>query len=172
MTTTTTAMSKQSVSQWLGVSRQVIDRMVAEGLPTTEGDIGRQRFDPKSIARWLLAKAEAAGGGPAVDKQRERLLRAQADRAELELAKARGQLVEKAKMERGFETTWRTVRDLMRAIPRSAADRLLAEAPAGRVPFAAALLAEIDDALTRASNAPVERDDDDAPKGMADEDDN
>lgn len=163
--TTTEPMTKQAATQFLGISRQVIDRLVSEGLPAELDGRGRQRFDPAAVARWLLAKAEASPvGGPGVERERERLLKAQADRAELELARARGELVEAEHVRRTWAATWVAVRDMLRNVPRTSADRLLAVAVEGRRPFATALLAEIDDALTRASTMPIDppTDDDDA----------
>jgi phage terminase Nu1 subunit (DNA packaging protein) len=149
-------LNKQELSRFLGVSRPIADRLIAEGLPGSADPSGRWKFDPSAVAKWLVTRAETTGGGPDVDKQRERLLRAQADRAELELAKARGALVAADDVARVWSQTWVVVRDIFRAIPRSCVDRVLAVAGDGRPTVAKVLGDEIDDALRRVATIEIE----------------
>lgn len=150
-------MTKTQLTTHLGVGRAVIDRLVAEGLPgTADAKTGRLTFDAAEVARWLLAKAEAAAGGPDAERERTRLLRAQADLAEHRLARERGEYLQRDDVRRAWETIFRNIRDLLRQLPMAIVDGVMAASEDGRPAVYALLRHEIDDALTRASTLPVD----------------
>lgn len=158
-------MTKTQLTTHLGVGRAVIDRLVAEGLPgAADAKTGRLTFDAAQVARWLLSRSEAGAGGPDAERERTRLLRAQADTAELRLERERGGLVPVDAVERAWTQTFSVVRDLLRSMPRAVVDRMMAAAAEGRPALAATLLAEVDDCLTRCSKIEVviEADEDEA----------
>lgn len=147
-------MNKASLCVFLGVSRPVVDRLIAEGLPAKEGSSTRPVFDASQVAKWLVQRAEYSGkrrSDNVVDftDQRERLAAAQADKAEIQAAILRGELVRADAAEQAWSAGVTAARDLFRMIPMSAVDRVLAAAEDGRAAVKAVLEDEVDDVLRR-----------------------
>lgn len=162
-------LTKPELCRFLGTSRTILDRLLAHGLPVAStSDNGRQAFNAAAVARWLLAKAETAGGGAGADRERTRLLAAQADLAELRLQRERGASVDAAAVCSAWARTFVAIRDTLRQTPMAMVDDVMVASVEGRPAVKAVLLATIDEALTRAAATPVvmdEADDDDEGEG-------
>lgn len=160
--------SLSALATELGLDR----RTIAKRLATVPPDGRISGHDA-----WLLATAWpallAAERGPSAstaEDERRRLVAAQADLAELRLARERGEYLHRDDVRRAWETTFRNVRDLLRQIPMAVVDKVMAASEDGRPAVHAVLRYEIDDALTRASTLPVD-DDGKAGGDPADDDD-
>lgn len=117
-------------------------------------------FNPAEAHAWIVAHEvdKALGVSSKVVKfsdQRDRLAAAQAEKAELQVQVMRGDLVPVEAVERGWSQVFSTIRDLLRSIPMSCVDRVMAAAEDGRPAVKAALQEEIDEALIRASKIDV-----------------
>lgn len=84
-------LNKAKLAQALEVSTTAIDHWLRAGLPYISkpgnGDKG-YRFNLASTVNWLMARESGRFDSEALTAQRCRLTKAQADRAELELAEA------------------------------------------------------------------------------------
>ncbi|MCL4799020.1 MAG: terminase small subunit [Burkholderiales bacterium] len=124
-------LTQRQLARVLGVSAASIVAWEGEGLPCL-GDRGRHRlYDAGAAVQWWLAREVARRG--ADDPDRKRLLRAQADRQELELARRAGRLVDADDVRRSQQETARMVADAMLALPaRVAAIVAPADPPAAQ----------------------------------------
>lgn len=133
----------------LGISERAVNDLARRQIIARAG---RGRFAVSQIARYCehLRSMRAAGNcGPApVVEERARLLKAQADKAELQVAAARGELLPAADVERRWSDVLRGVRAAMLAVSSRVRQRL----PGLTSADVAELDAEIRAALTEAAN--------------------
>jgi len=146
-------VSKSDLALLLGVSVNSIPRLTAQGMPgavTAGGGRGKAAaFDAIACLAWQrseLMTRNTAGGTP-----RDEYLKALTEKARLEVATRKGELVEVAEVEREFEDCANNVKSRLRRIPDAVADRVLTAG--GPAQVKALLLAEIDDALLELSRA-------------------
>ncbi|MGF1550924.1 MAG: hypothetical protein ACFBWO_00285 [Paracoccaceae bacterium] len=119
-------VSAETLADWLGLTPNRVHALAREGaLP--RGD--RKRFPLKaSVQSYAAFVRENPRGRPVANAslaaEKERLTRAQADRAELQAAKARGELVPVAEVETAWASILRDLRAGMLAIPVRVQQRL------------------------------------------------
>lgn len=86
-------MTKREIAQFFGVSSVSIDNWIARGCPVAERtDDGRfKAMNLRDVVRWRYEESET--GPSTLEEARTRLANEQADKAALENAETRGELV-------------------------------------------------------------------------------
>lgn len=86
--------NKRQTADIFGVTQQAIDKWHSEGLPVeVKGGKGREsQYDTARVHTWLLERYKKSNLSD-LDIERTRLIKAQADRAELEAAEKLGELI-------------------------------------------------------------------------------
>jgi len=88
-------MNKAAFAALVGRSPRQVSNWIAEGMPAT--GTGRKgaplRIDPPAAIQWLLNRAEHKNAAP-LSEERRRLVAAQAEKAEIETAQRKGELLE------------------------------------------------------------------------------
>lgn len=115
-------VTDEELGALIGVGARHIRRMVEQG---TLDRAERGRFELGASIRALIDNA--AGDGSELQKQRVRKLRAEADRVELELAKARGEVALISEFERVQTARNTLIRTRVMEVPRRAVLALLGE---------------------------------------------
>jgi phage terminase Nu1 subunit (DNA packaging protein) len=113
-------VSSAELGKWLGLSQKAVSENPAMVR------VSRGRYALKaSIAAYATAlRAAATGRGSPTAIERARLIKAQADAAELKNATACGEMLDAAAVEREWSAVLRTVRSGCLAIPSRVAGRL------------------------------------------------
>lgn len=95
-------LGKKDLAQMLGISRPTLDGYLnrMEPPPPVRGKDGT--FDVDEVAAYIAANGATPTSSEAIRKLRERLLRTQAEDAEVDLAERRGRLIDKATIEPGI----------------------------------------------------------------------
>ena len=117
-----TLVTDAELGDLIGVGARHIRRMAEQG---TLDRVERGRFELGASIRALIDNA--AGDGSELNKQRVRKLRAEADRVELELAKARGEVALISEFEAVQVARNTLIQVNVMNVPRRAALRLLGE---------------------------------------------
>ena len=149
-------VSRAELAEFFGVSLTTIDHWVRSGAPfVTRGGPGRQwAFSTAEVAVWREDRIRAdAAGAPTRDANELRLrhLAAQTALAELELAKAKGEVAPVDQMQRAMASAFAEVRANIRNVPARAVLMLIGETD--EVRFKKVLMAEIDKALAALAEA-------------------
>jgi len=112
-------VNRAVLAEIIGTSESGLTTFADQGMPVRRDGHGTAwQADPADCVAWLLQRErERAVGAAPVAAQRERLLRAQADRAELDARRLAGGLLLAVDVERVTFATWRGVRDALTAIP-------------------------------------------------------
>jgi len=88
-------MNKAEFSDLVGRSPRQVSNWISEGMPST--GTGRKgaplRIDPAAAIQWLLNRTEQKNAAP-LSEERRRLVAAQAEKAEIETAQRKGELLE------------------------------------------------------------------------------
>src|SRR5215469_7783064 len=124
----------KQVSKALNVSERRVQQLAKEGLPKED----RGRYDLGKCMLWyiryLQAALEASGRRDSGDaefigarEERARLLRAEAELKEMELAKQRGQLVAIADVEQEYSNLAHAIKARIMAIPPRLAAEIVGE---------------------------------------------
>jgi phage terminase Nu1 subunit (DNA packaging protein) len=121
------------VARLLNLSEQRIHQLVKEGMPKE----GRGQYDPIKCAYFYIRYLQAAiekrsasmpdGGYAGVREERARLLRADADLKEMELARKRSQLISLADYERALADLFLTTKARIMATPPRLAPELVGD---------------------------------------------
>lgn len=112
----------------------------------------------QGYVRFLQERTNGHSASPAdYHAEKSRLTKAQADLAELELAKARGEVAPLEDVERAWSRTFAVLRTNVMNVPQRVATQLLGETSEQR--FKAVLRAELVEALERTADAEPEPDD-------------
>lgn len=144
-------LNRSQMADHLGVAMTTLDDWVKRGCPVVErGGRGRQwKFNSAKVRAWRDddIRSEAQGTQLAsLEELKKRKLAAETEQAELDLAKAKGELVPLEQFDRALAKAFGEVRAGMRnVVPGRAARRLIGEADETR--FKDVLLEEIDHAL-------------------------
>lgn len=128
-------VNRAVLSEILGVSEAGLTTWADEGMPVKRDGRGTEwEADPADCVSWLLQRERdrIAATGP-VSEQRARLLRAQADRAELDARREAGELVRAADVEREVFAVMRATRDRLRGVSSRIAPIVAAESDVARV---------------------------------------
>lgn len=133
----------EQLGELLGITPRHINRLIGHL------KVARGRW---TLGTALPALVEAISGGPAggdLTKERTRLVKAQADRAELEFALARKEIAPLSEMTRAMDLRCGMIRARMMAIPARTLTMLIGEKDEAR--FRAVMTAEVKLALTEAA---------------------
>lgn len=140
-----------------GMSRRWVFDRATDG---TIARVGRGKFPLGESLPALIAFMTRGELGEELDKARLRKLNADATRAELELAKERGEVAPIYQFSRVWADRFAIIQRTMRHIPQRAVLQLLNEP--NETVWKQKLLAEIDLALNAAANEPLQIEDEDA----------
>lgn len=148
------------LSEILGVSEAGLTTWADQGMPVRRDGRGTEwDADPADCVAWMMQRERdrVAATGP-VSEQRARLLRAQADRAELDARQRAGELVLARDVDRELGRALRMLRDRILGVPDRCAPILAAETETSTVHLL--LTAELRAALeahVRAFGSPDQR---------------
>lgn len=115
-------VTDEDLGALIGVSARQIRHLAQQG---TLDRVERGRFELGASIKALIDNA--AGDGSELNKQRVRKLRAEADRVELELAKARGEVALLSEFEKVQTARNTLIRTRVMEVPRRAVLALLGE---------------------------------------------
>ena len=116
-------LNKTKLAEFFGVSRSTIGDWGRRGAPVASGD-------PAAIAKWFVKQRPSA---PAVSAERGRLLRTQADIAQIDYQERIGSVHKTSECRRAAFTLGRELRDLILIVPDRLDAILAAEDDRGRV---------------------------------------
>jgi phage terminase Nu1 subunit (DNA packaging protein) len=121
------------VAAFMNLTEMRVQQLVKEGMPRE----GRGQYDPIKCAAWYIRFLQNAlekksvptldGGFVGEKEERVRLLRADADLKEMELAKQRGQLIALPDVEAAYADLVLTTKARIMAIPARTAPDLVGE---------------------------------------------
>ena len=147
----TTTVSDAELAKLLGVSARRIRQLAEQGVLERE-ERGKYALGP-SIRAVI---ENAAGSGSELQRERIRKLRADANLAELELAREKGLVAPIQQMERVWNNVMATIRAQMMGVPGRVIVRIIGEK--SELAIKAALADEIRLALTAAAEADLPED--------------
>lgn len=164
-------VNRLELADVFGVAATTVDLWIKNGCPVLERSTGKGSawvLDTAAIAAWLRDRAvsDAVGEGPG-DEENLKLRRMKAEtlKAELELAKARGEVAPLEQIERVVNKAFAEVRANMRNLPARVVSQLIGMTDERE--FKSVLLGEIDIALESLAHASLA--DADAPDSDPDE---
>lgn len=143
-------VNRTGLAEVFGVAMPTVDMWRKDGCPVvTTGGRGKEwEFDTAAVASWLRERdVLAATGDKVTDKdelQRRRLV-ADTEKAELELAKVKGEVAPLDQVERAMAKAFAEVRAGMRNLPQRTVSMLIGETDERR--FKSVLMGEIDEVL-------------------------
>ena len=170
-------LNRQGLADAMGVRAPTIDAWLRDGCPCeVRGRKGvPAQFSLPAVMAWWAArereKASLSGDKADENELRRRALVATTGRAELEFARAKGEVAPVAEFERATSKLLAAIRANVMNVPARAVLQLLGETD--ETTFKAKLRAELVLALEQSSAADVDLDDDDADddaEGADDED--
>lgn len=147
-------VGKREIAEIFGVADTTVDQWIRRGCPILQrGAKGIQwQINTADVSEWLKQRAvEDVSGDTLADESelKRRKLAAETAKAELELAKVKGEVVPLRQLERALSNTFAEVKTNMRNVPGRVATSLIGETSELRIKEV--VLAEIDlalDALT------------------------
>lgn len=142
----------KTIAKLLMLTERRVQQLSKDGvIPRAER--GRYELAPsvQGYIRFLQDRTINADGGPAIDfsAEKARKLRAEADIAEIEAAKRRGDVADLAAVKRACEQVFAEVRANMRNIPSRVTPQIIGDSDETRIKEI--ILSEIDQALTALS---------------------
>lgn len=156
-------LNRGEVAAFFGVTPPTVDGWVRAGCPVKKGQRGvASEFNSADVAAFLREKARQEGSGTTLADEAElkrRKLAAEAEKAELDLAKAKGEVAPVRDFERAQAMAMAAIRANMRNVPGRAVLQLLG--CTDELEFKTKLMAEIDLALVTAAEADIDLDDED-----------
>jgi phage terminase Nu1 subunit (DNA packaging protein) len=164
-------VNRTEASAIFGVAMNTIDSWVRQGCPVLKRGTGRGNptiFNTADVAQWLREKSVQEATGDRVadeDELKRRRLVADTELAELNLAKAKADVIPIDQAERMVSRAFAEVRAGMRNVPGRVVSQLIGETDERR--FKSVLLEEIDQALTALAEADLAGDDEDQPDEAA-----
>lgn len=143
-------VGKREIAEIFGVADTTVDQWIRRGCPILQrGAKGIQwQINTADVAEWLKQRAvEDVSGDTLADESelKRRKLAAETAKAELELAKVKGEVVPLRQLERALSNTFAEVKTNMRNVPGRVATSLIGETAEIRIKDV--ILAEIDLAL-------------------------
>lgn len=167
------AVTRSGLADVFGVSLPTVDGWIRAGCPFEKrGGRGVEwAFDTAAVSRWLRERAieEATGENQADESElKRRKLAAETAKAELELAKAKGEVAPVREFERAQARIMAAIRQNVMNVTSRAVLQLLGET--NETAFKQKLRAELTLALEQSAEAEIDLGEDDAIDG-ADEDD-
>lgn len=156
-------VNRQELSQAMGISLPTVDRWIRDGCPVkqrgTKG-VAWEFMLPDVVAWWGERQRQAAAGDAPTDMEsaKMRKVSAEAALAELELAKARGEVAPIRDFERAWSAMMATIQQNVMNVPQRVVVQLLGET--NETAFKQKLRAELTLALEQAANAELDLGDD------------
>ncbi len=151
-------LNRGEVAAFFGVTPPTVDGWVRAGCPVKKGQRGvASEFNSADVATFLREKARQEGSGTSLADETElkrRKLAAEAERAELELAKEKGEVAPVREFERAQAAAMAAIRANMRNVPGRAVLQLLG--CTDELEFKNKLMDEIDLALVTAAEAELD----------------
>lgn len=151
-------LNRGEVAAFFGVTPPTVDGWVRAGCPVKKGQRGvASEFNSADVAAFLREKAREEGSGTTLADEnhlKRRKLAAEAERAELEVAKAKGEVAPIREFERAQAAAMAGIRANMRNVPGRAVLQLLG--CTDEKEFKTKLMAEIDLALVTAAEAEID----------------
>lgn len=150
-------VNRTGLSDIFGVALNTIDSWVKRGCPVVQKGGGRGQewqFNTADVGKWLRAEAatEAKGTKDATTEElARRKAQASTELAELELAKAKGEVAPIDQVMRAVSRAFAEVRAGMRNLPSRTVSQLIGETDERR--FKSVMLAEIDEVLKSLADA-------------------
>lgn len=143
-------VNRTGLAEVFGVAMPTVDMWRKDGCPVvTMGGRGKEwEFDTAQVAVWLRERDVLAATGDKVtdkDELQRRKLAAETEKAELELAKAKGEVAPLDQVERVVARAFAEVRAGMRNLPQRTVSMLIGETDERR--FKTVMMAEIDEVL-------------------------
>ena len=143
-------VNRTGLAEVFGVALPTVDMWRKDSCPVvTTGGRGKEwEFDTAEVATWLRERdVRAATGDKVTDKDelQRRKLSAETEKAELELAITKGELIPIFQVERGVSRAFAEVRAGMRNLPQRTVSMLIGETDERR--FKKVMMAEIDEVL-------------------------
>lgn len=155
-------VNRTELATLFGVSFPTVDGWVRNGCPNTKPLGSRSAvFNTADVANWLRdrAKEEATGNAPADELQlKRRKMLAETEKAELELAKAKGDVAPVREFERATAGLMAVIRQNVLNVPARAVLQLLG--CTDEAEFKTKLRAELVLALETAAEAEIDMDED------------
>lgn len=155
-------LNRQGIADAMGVQTTTIDRWLREGCPVKQR--GRKGVPwefslPDVVTWWGARERENATGGATTDEAelKRRKLAAETGKAELEFAKARGEVATVGEFKRAQAKMMAAIRANVMNVPARAVLQLLGETD--ETTFKARLRAELTLALEQSAKAEFELDD-------------
>lgn len=117
------------VAEALNITRQRVAQLVHEGLPREKDG----QYDLGNCMRWYIRYLQArmrhrsGESEPSLGDERRRLLKTQADAAEFDLARMRGEVIPLAVFEQELQSAFAVVRQRLLAIDARLAPKLVGE---------------------------------------------
>lgn len=148
---------KSEFARRLGCSRQNVQKLAARGLPLAEDGM----VIVAAALAWIRENVSQPGAGlvdaeiPSLAEAKVRLILAQAERAEMELVKAKGELVARDDARRAVRALMRTFRDHMLNFANRHGPGIAAEVGAPSAKLVGLLEARIRDALNDIADTPA-----------------
>jgi phage terminase Nu1 subunit (DNA packaging protein) len=135
-----------------GITKQSVYEWIKEGCPTThnggQGTGKSYKFDTAAVAAWMQKRAVAKAGGSGAmskDEAQIRKLSAEAELAELELAKKKELVADLDEVERALANKFAEVGSRLRKVPERCVMRIIGENDETYIKKV--ILAEIDECL-------------------------
>lgn len=151
-------LNRGDVAAFFGVTPPTVDGWVRAGCPVKKGQRGvASEFNSAQVAAFLREKAREEGSGTSLADEAElkrRKLAAEAERAELELARAKGAVAPVREFERATAMLMAAIRSNVMNVPSRAVLQLLGET--NEITFKSKLRAELVLALETAAEADMD----------------
>lgn len=165
-------LNRGEVAAFFGVTPPTVDGWVRAGCPVKKGQRGvASEFNSADVAAFLREKAREEGSGTTLadeNQLKRRKMAAEAERSELELAKAKGEVAPVREFERATAMLMAAIRANVMNVPGRAVLQLLGETD--ELQFKTKLRAELVLALETAAEADMEAPwDEDEDIGTSDE---
>lgn len=143
-------VNRTGLAEFFGVAPPTVDGWRRNGCPfVTLGGRGKEwEFDTAAVATWLRDKAVTDATGETLADESElkrRKLAAETEKAELELAKVKGEVAPLDQVERAVAKAFAEVRAGMRNLPQRTVSMLIGETDERRLK--SVLMGEIDEVL-------------------------
>ena len=140
------------IAKFMGVNMTTVYQWIRDGCPVHEkGTRGKNshKLDTREVTEWRLQKeregGEARGGLLSKQEAQRRKLNAEAEKAELEVAKQKGLVVDLNELQTELENKFAEFRAVVRKIPERCVLRLVGEMDERKIKTI--ILEEIDAAL-------------------------
>lgn len=143
MATASPTLTTGEVAEIFGVTPGTVTNWKADGCPYRTRD-GRPAYVLRQVIEWRVEQARLSSAPPDMKAEQLRKLKAEADRVELEVAEARGDLVPLADFDTALASEHEAMRAALTSLP-SKFSRLVADRTGCTMALAQAVLSDVAD---------------------------